>query len=123
MKKFYFHQTIVEFLCRYFPNLFDRYLGDYSVAIVHKIRREVHKEHKKLEEYFELCEFTSDGCDCDKCGKNPPNERLWFERTSFETIEGNYYCDKCALEIVRELENYKPDSKCCASFIKKDKTK
>lgn len=40
MKKIYFHQKIVEFLCKYFPNIFDRYLNDYSVAIVHKIRRE-----------------------------------------------------------------------------------
>ena len=44
MIKIYFHQRIVEFLCKYLPNLFDRYFQDYTVAIVHKVRREKKKK-------------------------------------------------------------------------------
>jgi len=38
--KIYFHQYIVEVLSNFFPILFDRYFQDYTVAIVHKARRE-----------------------------------------------------------------------------------
>lgn len=52
---------------------------------------------KELEEWsHQLCEFLSDGNDCDKCGKNPAEEPIYFYRTSVDTIEGDYICKPCA---------------------------
>lgn len=60
------------------------------------------KQRNALEEHYEECEFKSNGHDCCECWKEPKGDRLWFESTSFEYIEGNYYCDWCALYRIKE---------------------
>lgn len=68
-------------------------------------------ELKLLEDYFELCEYDSDGsCACGN--KNQINgKRIWFERSSPEHSDGDFYCDKCGLikiknqERLKEIEN------------------
>jgi len=47
--KIYFHQWIVELIARYWSDLFDRYLGDYSVAAVHLVRRERKESNDETE--------------------------------------------------------------------------
>lgn len=56
---------------------------------------------REIKEYFEECEFKSEGNDCDECGKNKKGERIWYERSSHESDEGYYYCDKCAIKRIK----------------------
>lgn len=49
-----------------------------------------------LEHFFILCEFKSEGKDCDQCRENIPNEILWTDNSD----EGNYYCTSCAISSI-----------------------
>jgi hypothetical protein len=50
---------------------------------------------------YELCEF---GGECDIC--NGTVADLFFHRTNYEVIEGDYYCKECAEEAIKESNNF-----------------
>lgn len=63
----------------------------------------------KLKEFgFELCEFPSEGGDCEKCGTNPRTAPLYWKRTGYWEVEGDYYCQPCAEAFIQECESYDP---------------
>ena len=57
-------------------------------------------------EGFQLCEF---GGDCDVCQEEVAEGELFFEQTTYETIEGNYVCRKCAVKKIEEQEKFYDD--------------
>lgn len=57
---------------------------------------------KLLEQHFEICTFKLSG-DCE-CNDGGTGTRCWYERTSYEYDEGNYYCDKCGLQKIKDME-------------------
>ena len=61
------------------------------------------EELEILRHNFKECDFLSDTEDC--CGIK--GQRLWFDNTHPEYVgEGNYFCDHCGLEHLRDLEDF-----------------
>jgi hypothetical protein len=62
-------------------------------------------DHELALEGFQLCTM---GGDCDTCLKDTPQGEYFWERTSYEYVEGDYWCRACAVAEVgrlRELYN------------------
>lgn len=57
------------------------------------------KDLVTVERFFSECEFKSDGDDCGSCKCNDEGKRLWFQGIG---DEGNYFCDECALDELKE---------------------
>ena len=52
---------------------------------------------------FELCEM---GGDCDFCETEVEQKDYFWHRTSYEYIEGDYYCRECASKEVSAFEGF-----------------
>ena len=64
-----------------------------------------HDEMIRTKYGFELCEFKSEGSDCEDCKKNPSGEDLYFHSGGGEDCrEGSYRCEGCVATFIRELE-------------------
>lgn len=50
---------------------------------------------------FLLCEM---GGDCDYCQKETPEGEYFWYRTSYEYVEGDYYCRTCATTQAQNIE-------------------
>lgn len=54
---------------------------------------------------FDLCEFKSEGGDCESCGNNPKDQSLYFKPDrGYDSREGSYFCLACANKYVKDLE-------------------
>ena len=69
--------------------------------------QEVPLTHEELEqEGYDLCEYKSEGDDCNLCWSNPKGEEMFWYGTSCEcSSEGDVYCRKCAEEQVRDNQD------------------
>lgn len=56
----------------------------------------------ELEKYgFQLCEMPGE---CDFCEKEVEQKNYFFHRTSYEHIEGDYYCRECAIKEIQQVQ-------------------
>ena len=62
----------------------------------------------ELERHFQLCEFPADPI-CESCEAPVEDGRTWFEKTSYEYDEGEYYCSKCGLERIKWMTAFYED--------------
>ena len=58
---------------------------------------------------FVLCMFKADGTDSDSCASCdkiiPKGENIYYERTCYETDEGDYHCEQCVIDKPAEWQS------------------
>lgn len=91
--------------------------------------REDHRASGLREEYgFDLCEFLSEGGDCQDCKANPEGDPIYFHSDGgYDCREGSYRCENCVdafiSECINDLKSHLRGSGACLRWAQEDARK